>query len=242
MRTTTVSSAREPSAATAGWDPRALDPDWPFDLFATRVSLATGRTALLIVDVQAGDMEVAADSELALRYPAIREYWDRRVADVAMPAIRALVAGFRAAGLPVVYTRNGPITPHARETAPRLRPKIGPTYRFRGTPGYEIEASIAPQPGDVVVDKLTSGAFTGTYLDHALRNLEVTNLAVVGVVTDMCVLGTARAAAELGYWTVIVEDGCASYTQRAHDEALLAHARVFGRVATSAEVAAELGL
>jgi nicotinamidase-related amidase len=225
-----------------GWDPRAFDPEWPFDLFATRVSLEQGRTALLVVDMQAADMEVAADSELGRRYPKIREHWNARFADVALPTIRRLIAGFRAADLPVVYTRNGPITPHAGETAPRLRPKIGPVYRHRGTPGYEIEASIAPLPDDVVVDKLTSGAFTGTYLDHALRNLGVTNLAVVGVVTDMCVLGTARAAAELGYWTVIVEDGCASYTERAHIEALLAHARVFGRVATSDEVMTELGL
>ena len=224
------------------WDPRDFDAEWPFDLFATPVSLEQGRTALLVVDVQAADMEIAADSELGRRYPAIRDHWNARLADVALPAIRRLIAGFRAADLPVVYTRNGPITPHAGETAPRLRPKIGPVYRHRGSPGYEIEASIAPLVGDVVVDKLTSGAFTGTYLDHALRNLGVMNLAIVGVVTDMCVFGTARAAAELGYWTVIVEDGCASYTERAHVEALLAHARVFGRVATSDEIVAELGL
>lgn len=225
-----------------GWDPRALDPEWPFELFATEVALDSAHTALLVVDMQAADMEVAAGSDLGRRYPAIRAYWNSRVADVTLPAIRALIAGFRARGLPVVYTRNGPITPHAGETTARLRPKVGPVYRHRGSPVYEIEPSIAPLPGDVVVDKLTSGAFTASHLDHALRNLGVTGLVVVGVVTDMCVFGTARAAAELGYWTVICEDGCASYTERAHVEALLAHARTFGRVAMADEIEAELGL
>ena len=41
-------------------------------------------------------------------------------------------------------------------------------------------------------------------------------------------------------WTVIVEDATASYTERAHTEALLAHARTFGRVAYADEVLAEL--
>jgi nicotinamidase-related amidase len=173
-----------------------------------------------------------------------------------MARVRAANGRVCGAWRPVVSDSHGVIGKHIADTARAgygragrrirptrsLRPKIGPVYRHRGTPGYEIEASIAPLPDDVVVDKLTSGAFTGTYLDHALRNLGVTNLAVVGVVTDMCVLGTARAAAELGYWTVMVEDGCASYTERAHIEALLAHARVFGRVATSDEVMTELGL
>jgi len=41
-----------------------------------------------------------------------------------------------------------------------------------------------------------------------------------GVFTDMCILGTARVASELGYKVLIAEDACATLTQRAHDEAL----------------------
>jgi nicotinamidase-related amidase len=222
------------------WDPAALDPEWPFELNATPVSFAGRRAGLLVVDMQAADMSIEAGSPLAIHSPAIRTYWNGRVTNVVLPTTRRLLAAFRDAGLPVVYTRNGPITSTAAEMAPRLRPKIGHVERHRGSPGYEIEASIAPCPDDVVIDKLTSGAFTGTPLDHALRNLRIEVLVVVGVLTDMCVLGTARSAAELGYWTVIVEDATASYTERAHTEALLAHARTFGRVAYADEVLAEL--
>ena len=49
-----------------------------------------------------------------------------------------------------------------------------------------------------------------------------------------------RAAAELGYNVLVVDDACATLTDRAHDEALLAHARVFGRVEYTAATIAEL--
>ena len=35
---------------------------------------------------------------------------------------------------------------------------------------------------------------------------------LVGCLTDMCVLGTARGAAELGYNTLVVDDACATLT------------------------------
>ena len=99
---------------------------------------------------------------------------------------------------------------------------------------------IFPTPDELVVDKLTSSAFHNTMLDHALRNFGITDVVITGVLTDMCILGTARVAAELGYNTLVAEDACGTLTQRAHDEALLMHARVFGRVSTTHDVINEL--
>ena len=65
-------------------------------------------------------------------------------------------------------------------------------------------------------------------------------LVLTGVVSDMCVMGTARTAAELGYYTLICEDACAAYTQRIHTESMLMHARKFGRVAQCQDIIAEL--
>ena len=90
------------------------------------------------------------------------------------------------------------------------------------------------------MDKLTSGGFTASLLDHALRNMGIRSLVITGVLTDACVFGTARGASELGYDSLICEDACATYTQQAHDDALLMHARTFGRVGTTDEVVSEL--
>ena len=50
----------------------------------------------------------------------------------------------------------------------------------------------------------------------------------------------ARSAAELGYNSILCEDACATFTQRAHDEAMLMHARIFGRVERTEAIMAEL--
>ena len=77
-------------------------------------------------------------------------------------------------------------------------------------------------------------------LDHALRNMGIRDVVIAGILTDMCVFGTARMAAEIGYNALICEDACATNTQRAHNEALLMHARVFGRVSTTQDALDEL--
>ena len=77
-------------------------------------------------------------------------------------------------------------------------------------------------------------------LDHALRNMGVEDLVMTGILTDMCVLGTARVASEIGYNSMICEDACATLTQRAHVDALRVHARCFGRVETADDIIIEL--
>ena len=99
---------------------------------------------------------------------------------------------------------------------------------------------IAPREDELIVDKLTSGAFNSSILDHSLRNMGVSDVVIVGIATDMCVFGTARVAAELGYNSLLCEDACATYTAKAQEDAMLMHARVFGRVATTEDVIAEL--
>ena len=112
--------------------------------------------------------------------------------------------------------------------------------RYRGRPNYEITPEVFPAEDELVVDKLTSSAFHASMLDHALRNMGVEDVVLVGCLTDMCVLGTARGAAELGYNTLVVDDATATLTQRAHDEGLLVFARTFGRVAFADDLLEEL--
>jgi ureidoacrylate peracid hydrolase len=136
------------------------------------------------------------------------------------------------------------MTPSGDEMTPRLRSREAPASdrQYRGGPAYEIAADVFPSEDELVIDKPISSAFTSSPMDHALRNMGVTDLVITGILTDMCVLGTARVAAELGYNALICEDACATLTQRAHDEALLMHARVFGRVSDTEDVLAELDM
>jgi len=225
------------------WIASEHDPDWPFDLFATNFTLDPVTTALLVVDMQGSDLTIDPDGELGRRYPDIPVYYNHRMTEIVVPNIGRLLEDFRSAGRRVVYTRNGRITPHGDELTARLRrhrPKPGAPPRYRGTPAYDVMPDIAPREDELIVDKLTSGAFNASILDHSLRNMGVTDVVIVGIATDMCVFGTARVAAELGYNALLCEDGCCTYTPRAQEDAMLMHARVFGRVATTDDILDEL--
>lgn len=226
------------------WNAEEHDPQWPYDITATHFALDRSSTALVVVDMQTESMCIADDSPMALRHPECARYYNDRLEKVVIPNLGRVIDNCRESGLRIAYTRNGSMTPGAAEMTPRLRTSLAKdsnaTACHRGTPGYEIHSRLAPAEGDLVVDKLTSGSFTCTCLDHALRNMGIRGVMVTGILTDMCVLGTARAAAELGYDTAICEDACATLTHRAHIEALLMHARVFGRVSTTEELLSEL--
>ena len=221
------------------WKAEDFDSEWSYDELATKFELRNDKAALLVIDIQKGDLVRDSQSEYGIKYPHIVEYWNTRISDFVIPNTSKLITFFRELGLPVIYTRNGAITPNGKEMAKRLR-KFTKDTPFRGKDSYEIADQIRPVENELVIDKLTSGAFNFSILDHALRNMKVEDIVIAGILTDMCVLGTARVASELGYNSVISEDACATLTQRAHVEALLMHARVFGRVETSDDIIAEL--
>jgi len=231
------------------WVASDHDAEWPFELLGTSFELDSKLSALLVVDLQQESLYKNSDTEFGIKYPSIVEYWNDRMTQFVMPNTKRLIKYFRENGMRVVYTRNGNVTPHGDELTERLKVKIKGSNIFtkvsheanyRGTSAYDVSRDIYPTVDDLVVDKLTSSAFHNTMLDHALRNMGIRDIVTVGILTDACVLGTARVAAELGYNSLICEDACGTNTQRAHDEALLVHARILGRVSTTNDVISEL--
>jgi len=70
------------------------------------------------------------------------------------------------------------------------------------------------------MDKTRYSAFCGTDLEQRLRARGITELHLVGVCTDICVLHTAVDAYNRGYGIVVHEDGVASFNQLGHEWAL----------------------
>lgn len=87
----------------------------------------------------------------------------------------------RAAGVPVIYIRQ----------------------RHKG----DVHPTVAPQPGDVVLDKDNADSFLDSTLGELLRERTVRRLVVTGYATDYCVDSTARGALSRGYDLVLVADG-----------------------------------
>jgi ureidoacrylate peracid hydrolase len=197
-----------------------------------------------VIDMQAGDLGLRFIPALERLYPSLARYWVNRVDQTAVPNTVGLLDFFRRTHRTVVYTRNGKMTREGREMTPRLQLKEERAgfYHHRGMPEFDIDPRLAPREDELVIDKLTSGGFTASCLDHALRNMGISDLVISGILTDGCVLGTARVATELGYNVLICEDACATYSARAHVEGLLMHARLYGRVAQAQDVITELSL
>ena len=68
----------------------------------------------------------------------------------------------------------------------------------------------APRP---VIEKNFPNSFRGTNLDQQLKDLNVKNLVVAGMMTHMCVDATVRHAADLGYKVTLLADACATRAQ-----------------------------
>lgn len=167
---------------------------------------------------------------------------------------RRLLAAWRAAGLPVIHTREGhrpdlADLPPSKRICGRGRITIGeagPMGRLlvRGEPGHDIIDELAPAPGEPVIDKPGKGAFHATDLHAILQNRGIAQLVVTGVTTEVCVNTTVREANDRGYDCLVLEDCVGSYFP-AFQEAGLAMIRaqggIFGWVGQSADVIAALG-
>lgn len=80
-----------------------------------------------------------------------------------------------------------------------------------------IHPAVQPLAGEVVVGKHRVNALYGTALDLILRANALDTLIILGYATSGVVLSTVRAAADLDYRLVVVEDCCADQDAEVHD-------------------------
>ncbi|MFJ7962126.1 isochorismatase family protein [Streptomyces sp. NPDC096324] len=102
-------------------------------------------------------------------------------------------------------------------------------------PGSGLVAGLVAE-GDLEIVKRTIGGFQGTGLDERLREHGVSTLVFGGIATNLGVESTARAAGDLGYDLVFVEDAMAAFTASEHDASVRLDFPRLGTVVTAGEV------
>src|SRR5262249_28113030 len=129
-----------------------------------------------------------------------------------------------AAGVFVVYIQNSVpadcSTYPPAEVARRRRIGMRLQVTTPGTWGHRFDDQIAPDPGDLIVEKHLSSSFVGTDLDRLLRLQRIETVVLTGVATNGCVLHTAIGAAGFNYYVLVVEDCVASGDRAQHELAL----------------------
>jgi ureidoacrylate peracid hydrolase len=126
----------------------------------------------------------------------------------------------RRAGIPVVFTRHLYRPGRAdegralKQNSPAL---AGVDGLAAGTWDAEVVAELGCAPSDLVVDKVRFDAFQWTSLEPLLRGLGVDELAVCGVVTNICVETTIRSAFMRDFSVIMLADCCAAQSRRLHE-------------------------
>ena len=80
-----------------------------------------------------------------------------------------------------------------------------------GAPGWELFVPARERDGEYVIRKGTDDGFHQTELLSILKGSAVRDLAVCGVMSEMCVSATTRSALNLGYHVVLPHDGHTTY-------------------------------
>ena len=170
-----------------------------------------------------------------------------------VPPLQRVLAAARAAGLMIIHTREG----HRPDLSDLPRPSTAAASRrcgsvirertdgssIRGEYGHDIIDELAPDPGEIVIDKPGKGSFYGTDLDALLAAEGITQFIVTGVTTEVCVHTTVREANDRGYEVLVLSDCVGSYFpefQRIGLDMIAAQGGIFGWVADSTALLQQL--
>jgi nicotinamidase-related amidase len=98
----------------------------------------------------------------------------------------------------------------ASEILKMFRSRNLPVIHIQHKGGSPIHRNVAPAEGEKVITKNEANSFNGTDLLNYLDFLKVKRLVICGMQTQMCVEATTRAAYDLGFKCIVVEDACAT--------------------------------
>jgi ureidoacrylate peracid hydrolase len=203
-------------------------------LFANE-TLAAGRTALIVVDMQ--------NYFCAEGFPA-----EVPLSRTIVPNINRLARAMRAAGGTVVWVQT--------DSAEALT-RWGNHHKYMLTPervqkrlagldakaeGFRLFGELEPVGGDLRARKTTYSAFMpgSSDLDAQLKARGIDTVLITGTATNVCCESSARDAMLRDYRVAMISDGNATWTDEEHAGTLNTFAIFFGDVMTTEEALARI--
>lgn len=108
-----------------------------------------------------------------------------------------LLAACRGREIPVVHVQH-------------LSTRPGATFFVPDSTGVEFHPGVAPAAGEAVIRKNFPNSFRNTGLLEHLRRHGIEELLIGGMMTNMCIDATVRAAVDQGFRCRLAHDACAA--------------------------------
>ncbi|VTZ51132.1 conserved hypothetical protein [Methylocella tundrae] len=201
--------------------------------------MATNRTnmtqdvALLLLDLQNEMVDPTGKIGKGGLAPIVAE---RKVLQNARRALDAA----RARSNPVIHVRLGFRADYADavSVAPRISRLKEHNAAILGTWGTEFPEILAPAENELIFTKQCVNPFFNTGLLNWLLQRGVKHVVLGGVVTNLVVEATARAADDAGLAVTVLEDVCAAPSAEWHAFSIEKMLPLFATISTSPQFAA----
>jgi ureidoacrylate peracid hydrolase len=180
------------------------------------------QTALLVIDVQNDFCHPRG--ALAQRGNDVSRLWKLR------EPIETLMQEASAAGVMVIALRIVGSTATDSEAWAALSARDDIPLVLEDSWGAEYVEGFPVHLADREIVKRRHSGFVGTGLDELLRSHGIRTVVLAGGVTNVCVEGTAREAADRDYFVVVLRDGTAAVRADLHEMTLFNIQKYFGRV------------
>jgi nicotinamidase-related amidase len=169
------------------------------------------RTALLVYDMQRGIAKQISDGERVIA------------------ACKIAIDAARRGGMRIAYSKHmSPPRVWLGSTQLRTamawqrvqKPEEVKSWFVRGSEAAEIVPELAPTDDDLVVEKFSMSALTGTSLGFALSDCGIVNLVIAGIALEIGIEPTVRSATDLGFVPVVLTDACGWGSKAAGERAV----------------------
>ena len=197
------------------------------------IVLDPATTALMVIDIQNTYM---ADKETKEETQRWQPFYDR-MNSIVIPNTAELIDECRARGVEIVFARIACMKTDGRDRSLSQK-KPGFNYLLipKDVEEGQVVPELSPRGDEVVVNKTTDSALTGTNLRLMFHNMGIKDVIVTGIFTDQCVSSTVRSLADESFAVVVVDDCCAAATDELHRHELEIINMIYCHVVTKDEV------
>ncbi len=135
--------------------------------------------------------------------------------DDPVESTRLLLDVARPKNIPVIFTTS-PWRPDSPDKPFKSAADLSPSFREWDKRACQIDERIAPQPGELLIEKESASAFFATHLASHLIQHGIDTVLITGCSTSACIRATATDAKSYRFRPIIIEECVGDRAATAH--------------------------